>query len=40
MNYFYKNDMFRLEGVSEKHIISGVDIYIGTGILEINVVLH
>lgn len=34
MNYFYENDMFRLEGVSKQHTISDIDIYIGTGILE------
>ncbi len=33
MNYFYENDMFRLEGVSNQHTISDIDIYIGSGIL-------
>lgn len=34
MNYYYENDMFRLEGVSKEHTISDIDIYIGKGILK------
>lgn len=34
MNYYYENDMFRLEGVSTEHTISDIDIYIGKGILK------
>lgn len=34
MNYFYENDMFKLEGVSTAHTISDIDIYIGKGILK------
>lgn len=34
MNYYYENDMFRLEGVSKEHTISDIDIYIGSGILK------
>lgn len=34
MNYYYENDMFRLEGISTEHTISDIDIYIGKGILK------
>jgi len=34
MNYYYENDMFRLEGISKEHTISDIDIYIGKGILK------
>lgn len=33
MNYYYENDMFRIEGISKEHTISDIDIYIGKGIL-------
>jgi len=33
MNYYYENDMFKLEGISAEHTISDIDIYIGKGIL-------
>lgn len=34
MNYYYENEMFKLEGISTEHTISDIDIYIGKGILK------
>lgn len=34
MEYYYENNLLQLKGISGKHSISDIDIYIGTGILQ------
>jgi glycerol-1-phosphate dehydrogenase [NAD(P)+] len=33
VNYYYRNNLFMLEGISAEHTVSDIDIYIGSGIL-------